>query len=65
MRSISAITARNACARGGASPASAASLARAKAMEWATVESPDRRAAKRAAARGDLPRISDSVPLWV
>ena len=65
MRSISAITPRSPLARGGASTPSAASVARAKAMECATVESPDSLAAKRAAARGDLLRISDSVPLCV
>ena len=52
-------------ARGaGISKPSAASAAWAKARLWATVASPEMRAAKRAARRGDLPRISASVPLW-
>ncbi len=54
IRSSSAITQRSACARGGALVCVAASTARAKAMEWATVESPDRRATKRAADAGRL-----------
>ena len=64
MRSISAITARSATARGGAGELVAASAAWAKARACATVASADRRATNRAAARGDLPRSSSSVPLW-
>ncbi len=63
IRSASAMTPRNTVARGGASTPRAASAARAKATAWATVASADSRAANRAAARGDLPRISSNAPL--
>ena len=63
IRSSSSIAARRSAARGGAAMPAAASAASAKASACATVLSPERRAAKRAAARGDLPAISASVPL--
>jgi len=63
MRSSSAITARNHSARGGGWDSSAASTARANTHEYATVLSPDTRAASRAAASIDLPHSSFSIAL--
>jgi hypothetical protein len=63
IRSASAIAARSASARAGGTVSQAISAARAKAMPCATAASPASRAAKRLAARGDLPRISAGMPL--
>ena len=59
-----AIVSRSACARGGGSHPRAASAA-GEGNQSGNRSSPAMRAAKRAAARGDLPRIRASVPLWL
>ncbi len=63
-RSSSAINARSQTARAGTCVPVAASTALAKAQEWATVLSPDTRAASLAASVIERPAISHSVPLW-